>query len=188
MTYPKPPTYLMAELRRPGELTQLPSFFSFLFRFFFSLQMSEFQFSLWPNNNLTVYRNHTFFIHSPAHAEFSGFNFLAFVTKASISMDVWAPLWGDPQSSAFRPRNGGAGLVAHENKERSQKDGYCWLRVDVCIGGQFIKLDRNTGDNKKVLSRGRGLHKGGYWERKETGWRYTGEEGRGGEEGKGEEQ
>lgn len=25
------------------------------------------------------------------------------------------------------------------------------------------------------------MQKGGYWERKETGWRYIGEEGRGGE-------
>ena len=28
------------------------------------------------------------------------------------------------------------------------------------------------------------MQKGGYWERKEPGWRYIGEEGRGGEEGK----
>lgn len=36
------------------------------------------------------------------------------------------------------------GSVAHENKEWSQKDGNCWLLVDVCVGGQFIKLDKET--------------------------------------------
>lgn len=52
----------------------------------------------------------------------------------------------------------------------------------VCVGGTAHKTrQRNSADNKKVLSGGRGLQKGGYWERKETDWRYIGEEGRGGE-------
>lgn len=57
------------------------------------------------------------------------------------------------------------------------------LAACVCIYWRTVHKtrQRNTGDNKKVLSPGRGLQKGGYWERKETGWRYIGEEGRGGE-------
>lgn len=76
-------------------------------------------------------------------------------------MDVWAPLWGDSQSSVYRPRSSGAGLVAHENKEQSQKDGYCWLRVYVCVGGQLIKLDKGTVEiTKRFEVGGEGCRRG----------------------------